>query len=112
MDILNYRDDGDTKWRRRADIIVGAMNRNGLTWTDIYGETGQTAGGEGPSGSGIQAPELCQSHTSDEEYPEWGIVEKPRVRATEPDKENQGGRNYEAFVKRISTIPPAQRAML
>ena len=26
LDILNYRDDGDTKWRRRADAIIGAMN--------------------------------------------------------------------------------------
>ena len=35
-DIVNYRDDGDAKWHRRLDAIIGAMNRNNIQCGDLY----------------------------------------------------------------------------
>ena len=66
LDILNHRDDGDRKWplewRRRADIIIGTMNRCGLTWEDI---------------SGPHTHALMHSTQGGAAYPEWGVLEPP-----------------------------------
>ena len=74
-DILNYRDDGDAKWRKRADAIIGAMNRNNLTWTDIQNEDKSGSNREQSSGSERRpSKRSLEDARLGDTYPEWGVI--------------------------------------
>ena len=104
-DILNYRDDGDEKWRKRANAIIGAMNRNNLTWTDIQDENQSGSDRAQPSGSEKRpSKRRLEDVRLDNTYPEWGVIEAPGVNTTNQEHPDETWPT-EAFVKRISTIP-------
>jgi len=88
LNILNHRDDGDLKWRRRADIIVGTKNRCGLTWEDI---------------SGPHTHALMHSTQGGAAYPEWGILEPPN--GVEPPYVDDMEDNNETDTGNTQTTP-------
>merc|ERR1712020_45904 len=74
--IINYRDDGDSKWHKKVSSILNKMTLSGIGCADLYNEKRATASHwvhtSGPDNS---SPKRSAKEAElDDDYPEWGIV--------------------------------------
>ena len=82
--IINYRDDGDSKWHKKVSSILNKMTLSGIGCADLYNDkqvaTSQWVHDSSPDSS--SSKRSAKEAGLDDDYPEWGIID--------PSKDNQG----------------------
>ena len=74
--IINYRDDGDSKWHKKVSSILNKMTLSGIACGDLYNDkqitTSKWVHDSSPDSS--SSKRSSKDAGLDADYPEWGIT--------------------------------------
>ena len=108
--IINYRDDGDSKWHKKVSSILNKMTLSGIGCADLYNDkqvaTSQWVHNSSPDSS---SPKRSAKEAGlNDDYPEWGIIDPSKANQEPIERTGtHGADNTTANINAsTSTLPP------